>query len=128
MRAMNEERAALLRKLGRRVRDVRTRQQMSQDQLARASRILNTSYISKIERGLASASIEVLNAMAVALDVNLADLFDWDGKAQRPRSPRERPSVVRVASLVARRTEADVRMAADVLRRVFLELDKRRRT
>ncbi len=50
MRAMNEERRKLLKKMGRRLRELRLAKGMSQEQLAKCAETEH-NYVSKIERG-----------------------------------------------------------------------------
>ena len=65
---------ALLRKLGARVRDLRTRHGLTQQALA--DRVgFRASYVSHIESGAKGATIETLAAIAAAFGVTLSELF-----------------------------------------------------
>jgi transcriptional regulator with XRE-family HTH domain len=46
---------------------------------------LSESFLSQVERGRANASIASLKRIAAALGVNVADLFEPNGKPSRPR-------------------------------------------
>ena len=46
---------------------------------------LSESFLSQVERGRANASVGSLKRIAVALGVNVADLFEPNGAIQRPR-------------------------------------------
>jgi transcriptional regulator with XRE-family HTH domain len=63
-----------LKRLGQRVRELRLRQDLSQEALADAARI-GRSYMSGIERGVRNCSTLHLVRLARALRVGVADLF-----------------------------------------------------
>jgi len=46
---------------------------------------LSESFLSQVERGRANASVASLKRIAAALGVNVADLFEPNGRASRPR-------------------------------------------
>ena len=51
---------------------------MSQEELGEYAK-LNRGYISDIERGLRNPSLEVIERIAIALDMDLAELFALKG-------------------------------------------------
>lgn len=61
---------------GKKVRETRKKQKMSQDQLAFEAKIPRMQ-VSRIERGEVNTSISTIVAIANALDVNTKDLFDF---------------------------------------------------
>lgn len=63
---------------GRRIRYLRRRRGLTQEQLAELSEV-SPEYISKIERGAASPSFTVIALIARALRVQPVDLFDFSG-------------------------------------------------
>src|SRR4051812_24463272 len=63
------------RRVGARVRELRTSRRLSLEALARRSGV-SRSMISLVERGEASPTAVVLERLAAALDVTLASLFD----------------------------------------------------
>lgn len=65
----------LLKKIGLKVRTLRIDKNWSQQQLANNAEI-ELSQISRIELGKSDASISTLSAIAKALKIKLADLFD----------------------------------------------------
>lgn len=67
--------AKLLNKFGNHVRELRQARGLSQEALAERCD-LDRTYISGIERGKRNVSLENLYALARALDVSLARLFD----------------------------------------------------
>jgi transcriptional regulator with XRE-family HTH domain len=66
---------ALLGRLGLRVRVVRTRRQMSQDDLAQLAG-LDRTYVSRVERGAHNVTVLTLIRVAEALDVVPGELLD----------------------------------------------------
>ncbi len=68
----------LKKAFGKRVRILRKLRDLSQEQLA-DSLGCSSEYISRIERGLASPSFEILNGLAKTLKVDVSALFDFSG-------------------------------------------------
>ena len=66
--------ADVLGRLGRRVRDLRVRVDLTQEQLAEKAGI-TWHYVSAIERGKRAATLETLAALAGALDVTLSEML-----------------------------------------------------
>jgi transcriptional regulator with XRE-family HTH domain len=64
----------MLTTIGSRIRTAREGLGLSQEALAARAR-LNTSYLSQIERGKKAPSLEVLNRVASAVRLSLAELF-----------------------------------------------------
>ena len=63
--------------IGQRIRTIRTKKKMSLSQLAERSRVTK-SYLSQIERNICTnPSIEFVEKVAVALDVNPEALLGW---------------------------------------------------
>jgi transcriptional regulator with XRE-family HTH domain len=60
--------------LGRRVRTLREKQGLSQEQLAEAAQ-LHWTYVSGIERGRRNPSLNILGRLARALNVSLSKLL-----------------------------------------------------
>jgi transcriptional regulator with XRE-family HTH domain len=61
---------------GQKLRIIREKKQLSQEQLSSLAG-LNRTYISKIERGKRNITIEVAEKLAEALCVELKELFDF---------------------------------------------------
>jgi len=61
--------------LGHRVRSLRIEANMTQQALADRCKFFRT-YLSRIEHGTANATVTVLAALAVALNVEIGDLFN----------------------------------------------------
>lgn len=63
-------------KFGNRLRDLRLKANISQEDLAFKAD-LDRTYISSIERGLRNVSITVIEQLAIALDVPMTDLVNF---------------------------------------------------
>lgn len=61
-------------KLWNRIRELRKEKNISQEQLASNSKIHRT-YLSSVERGLKNISVENIEKIAIALEVEVRDLF-----------------------------------------------------
>ena len=71
-----------LKRLGRRVRQLRTDRALSQERLAEQSGI-SAKYMSDLERGLANVSIQILERVAANLGTTINDLLDNEHEAER---------------------------------------------
>jgi DNA-binding XRE family transcriptional regulator len=67
------------RKFGKRVRYLRRDRDMTQEQLAELAD-LSVNFISQIERGYSSPSLETIIKFANALEVDVGELFKFDVK------------------------------------------------
>ena len=65
----------LSKKIGLKIRLLRTKQQISQEELGYRAGI-NKNSIGAIERGTSSPTIDTLNQIAHALNINIVDLVD----------------------------------------------------
>lgn len=63
--------------VGEKIRVLRQQRDLSQEKLAFKSG-LNTSYIGQVERGEKSVTIVSLEKIAIALDVELEEIFQFD--------------------------------------------------
>jgi transcriptional regulator with XRE-family HTH domain len=79
------------RELGATIRSLRTERRLSTVTLARACGV-STSLISQVERGLTGPSLDVLWAIARALDLPMGTFFQVDG--QPPQQATDRASAV----------------------------------
>jgi transcriptional regulator with XRE-family HTH domain len=62
-------------KLGKRIKEIRKAQKMSQEELAYQSKT-DYSYLNEIEAGKRNPSVKRIDALAKALKVSIRDLFD----------------------------------------------------
>ena len=67
--------------LGKRIRQLRQMQDMTQEHLAESSN-LSVSFLGSVERGAKSPTIETLEKIAAALDVTLSELMSFDSGAK----------------------------------------------
>jgi transcriptional regulator with XRE-family HTH domain len=72
---VNEQEAAFIRALGKRVRLLRLTREMTQEELAEASG-MSRSFISIIEHGAHGVEVVRLVRLAAALDVTLVELLE----------------------------------------------------
>ena len=89
----------LRKQFGNRLRRLRRTARMTQQDLAESASV-TVEYVSKLERGLASPSFDVLERLCAALRVRASDLFLFDARAPavggatltvRRLPPMERP-------------------------------------
>lgn len=80
--------------LGARIKDLRTRLHLSQETLAEGAG-LHWTYISDLERGRQTPTVDVVNRIAQALDVTLAEFFSVFDDAYRRRFRKERRDLKR---------------------------------
>jgi transcriptional regulator with XRE-family HTH domain len=75
--------------LGSRIRDLRKRRKLSQEELADRAR-MHWTYLSDLERGLQTPTMDVINRLARGCGVTLAEFFaPFDQKFRvRARKPR----------------------------------------
>lgn len=67
------------KKFGKRLRYLRRSRDLSQEQLAESIG-LSAAFISLLERGTSSPSLETIVKLAEALDVEVGELFRFDSK------------------------------------------------
>lgn len=68
---------ALLAKVGKRIRELRLAIGLSQEKLAFKSG-LDRTYIGSVERGERNIAVINLNKVCAALDISIAELFNFD--------------------------------------------------
>jgi transcriptional regulator with XRE-family HTH domain len=86
--------ANVLERFGLRLREVRLKAGVSQEKLAELAG-LHRTYVSSVERGLRNISLENIDRLAAALDVELADLMPKREAAKKdPQEPdaKSRPA------------------------------------
>ncbi|MGL5229255.1 MAG: helix-turn-helix domain-containing protein [Cetobacterium sp.] len=63
-------------KFGKRLKEIRNQKKITQEKLSELANI-DRSYISDIERGVKSVSLEKIDQLAKALDINIVELFKF---------------------------------------------------
>lgn len=104
----------LKKKVGRSIFTLRKAARMTQSELAEAAGIGN-EYISKIERGLGSPSLETLAKIAQALQVEMKVLFDFQIKPQ-VGVPKNR--LLKLSSALRILPEKDVNLIRELAKRL----------
>lgn len=66
----------LLNKLGTKIRILRMAKKISQEKFSELTE-MDRGYLGQIERGEANFSMAILNKIAVALDIDVAELFNF---------------------------------------------------
>src|SRR3954468_22582684 len=72
------EHAAIVRRFGERLRELRTQTGFTQEQLAEKAQV-TASYVGRLERGGAAPGIDLVERLAGALGVKAADLLPEEG-------------------------------------------------
>lgn len=75
-------------KLGKRIKELRTRAGLSQDQLAEQAGI-SGKYLGEVERGEVNVSAAILAKLAVVLQLSLPELLSFEHHASRERLREE---------------------------------------
>ena len=68
---------------GQKLRDLRKKRGITQEQLAEAA-LISVDFLSLIERGINAPSFETLEKLACALDVPVKELFNFDSSEHPP--------------------------------------------
>jgi transcriptional regulator with XRE-family HTH domain len=76
---------------GQRLRELRKKLGLSQEEAAHRARV-HVTYLSDLERGMQTPTLDVVNRLAVALRVTLSELFQPLGKRFRTRARKQRLS------------------------------------
>ncbi len=66
-------------KFGRNIKKLRKERKLTQEELAEIAN-MDRSYLSDIERGIKSISIEKIENLAIALKMEISELFDFNKK------------------------------------------------
>lgn len=111
---------SIRRQLGQKIRELREKMHLTQQGLAELVMIESPSYLSKIERGLASPSYELLDRIAKAMHIRIKDLFDTVPYKPGMASLRYQDKwMLRFRSLLKGCRESDIKLAYGVVRKVL---------
>ncbi|MFH1429114.1 MAG: helix-turn-helix transcriptional regulator [Candidatus Margulisiibacteriota bacterium] len=94
MRVREPRDAAILRKLARRIKELREQKGISSEKLA-YSIGMNKSSLNFIERCISDPKLTSLEMIAEGLDVSLAELLDFDDKQPEKTKNKKRRKVIR---------------------------------
>ncbi|UNK18392.1 helix-turn-helix domain-containing protein [Paenibacillus sp. N3/727] len=105
---MNE----IIRRLGKRIRQLRKKQGISQDTLGERSGLHN-NYIGQVERGEKNVTIDSLCKIAAGLDVSMEELFRYIDPMKQP------DEIGQINELLSSRSTEDQAMILSVMKRIF---------
>jgi transcriptional regulator with XRE-family HTH domain len=83
--------------LGKRIRDLRVQKKHSQEKLGEMSQT-SGKYIGEIERGQANLTIDVVEKLSTALEVEMVELFDYQHEMGNGRLKKEIDSLIHKSS------------------------------
>ena len=83
--------------LGKRIRALRKKNGLSQEQLAERVN-MSSKYLGEIERGQVNFSIDIAERISNALDLELTDLFDYQHELDRKTLMKKINSLIQDAS------------------------------
>jgi transcriptional regulator with XRE-family HTH domain len=86
---------------GQRLRELRRRLALSQEEVAHRAR-LHVTYLSDLERGMQAPTLDVVNRLAIALKVTLAEFFRPLDRRFSSRVRKERSDIKRRSTLAKR--------------------------
>ena len=101
-----------LKRLGARVRQLRTEKKLSQEAFGEQSGI-STKYVSDLERGSANVSVHVLERVAATLGVTTIDLLNNEHQAARELLVKE------IADFLEKADDEKVRMMYRIMKGVL---------
>ena len=103
----------IYKKLGKRIRTIRLQNKLSQEKLAELAD-LNVSFVSQIEHGATKFSLNTINKISDALDISLAELFDF---TRKPKIKKEDMLVKYLYKLINSANKKD--------RKTIIEINKK---
>ncbi|TMV45095.1 helix-turn-helix transcriptional regulator [Paenibacillus mesophilus] len=101
-----------LRFIGAKVRDIRKAKKLTQEQLADLAET-HHSYIGAVERGERNVTIQSLEKIAVALDVDLYEFFEYGKQFSAPGSKNE--TLREIIVLLLDLTDQDLKKTYNIL-------------
>jgi transcriptional regulator with XRE-family HTH domain len=97
--------------LGRRIRSLRRSRDLSQEGLAEKAGI-SYKHLGEIERGKANVTIDIVERIAAALDMEMVELFDYEHEGEVKELSRKINGLIKGAS------EGELRKVLRVLRAI----------
>ena len=98
--------------LGNRIRTLRRIKNYSQEEFAEKAEI-SSKYVGEIERGQANLTIEIIEKISIALDIELTDLFDFQHE-QKPQILKKQ-----INSFLKNATDQDIQMIFRVIKTIL---------
>ena len=112
----------IYREIGKRIRDIRTQAEITQEKLAELSGV-SSNFISQIERGRNKCSLETINNLSTALNVPLHELFSF-----RKANPTAKDSYTkRIEIMLKNLSDKDKSLVLDITADVYRKLKQQKR-
>lgn len=105
----------VLSNVGNRIRDIRKSKNLSQQQLADLART-HYSYIGDLERGNRNITLQSLEKIASALEVDISDFFIYQYHSKKSQS---NPTLVEIMDLLLEINETNQKKVLNILKEVF---------
>lgn len=107
--------------LGEKIRVLRQKINITQQQMAEMIGVESPSYLSKIERGEASPSYELLARIAKTLGVSLKELFDISSETTKTKEMSALDKwLLRFRSVLKGQKEKDIKAAYYIVRKILV--------
>jgi transcriptional regulator with XRE-family HTH domain len=107
----DEEKVDTLKAIGKRIKILRERKKLTQEELAEKSHS-TAQYISALERGQKNATVKILEKVADGLDVEVLSLFAFD-------SSTDQPSKLSLKKLIDQVSDEEVKKVFRIIRTVL---------
>jgi transcriptional regulator with XRE-family HTH domain len=120
----------VVKRLGQRIRDLRSKRGWSQEEFAHICGVHRT-YMGHLERGEKNLSFSTVSRLATALEVSISDLFaglDSDEVSERSGGRQARPRVQELDRSRLLRAVASLERTLELLREVADSSPRSRRT
>ncbi|WP_098749496.1 helix-turn-helix transcriptional regulator [Paenibacillus sp. EZ-K15] len=114
----------LLKMIGERIKQLRKKQGMTQEELAEKAGI-NASYIGTVERGERNISIETLEKIIEGLGVSSAAMFQFHETESLDTASEKAEILESISSLLYSRTLAESKLLFRVLKDIVDTMDHR---
>lgn len=106
-------------RFGMRIKEYRTLRGISQEQLALKANV-NVSFLGQIERGNKKPTIDTIDKLLNALDIEYTDFFDFK---QTVSSKKNTATIDKIIYELKSRTSAEQQLIYDVMRRILIYND-----
>ncbi len=98
--------------IGKRIKELRKLKGLSQEQLSEKAEI-TPNYLSRIERGTENPTLDMLIKLAIALDIDMVEMFDFGHK----KNKRELKTILN--TFIKEADDEKLRLAVKVLKAVM---------
>ena len=112
----------IYREIGKRIRDIRTQAEITQEKLAELSGV-SSNFISQIERGRNKCSLETISNLSSALNVPLYELFNF----KRVNPTAKDSFAKRIEIMLKNLPEKDKSLILDITSDIYGKLKRHKR-